>query len=162
LLQEGEELTTAVTKQPPVGQQSVASFFSSQGFSPVSCPADFWVRISAMSLGVMADNSSFLKTAAAKTSTFFLLQHVAIIFLGLTETSRGVVRVTTLITDGRRWEKLTALKFLTQCPLVRLVKVDCRQVKALVSEEEGKVMEIGMLEYGAEEIICAFGLNFVI
>jgi len=60
------------------------------------------------------------------------------------------------------WKKLTDLKFLTQCPLVRLVTVGCRQVKALASEEEGKVMEIGVLEYAAEEIICAFGQNFVI
>ena len=115
-----------------------------------------------MSLAVMAGNSSFLKAADAKTSTFFLLQHVAIISLGLTETSRGVVRDTTLITGGRGWKKLTALKSLTHCPFVLLAKVGCRQVKALVSEEESKVMEIGVLEYAAEEIICAFGVNFVI
>jgi hypothetical protein len=72
------------------------------------------------------------------------------------------VRDTALITDGREWKKLTALKFLTQCPLVPVLKVGCMQVKALESEEEGKVMEIGMLEYAAEEIICAFGMNFVI
>jgi len=60
------------------------------------------------------------------------------------------------------WKKLTALKLFTQCSLVRLVKAGCRQVKALVSEEEGKMMEIGELVYEAEEIICAFGQNFVI
>jgi hypothetical protein len=80
----------------------------------------------------------------------------------LTETTWGVVRDTTLVTDGRGCKKQTALKFLTQWPLVRLVKVGCRQVKALVSEEEGKVREIGMLKYAVEEMICAFGLNFVI
>jgi hypothetical protein len=72
------------------------------------------------------------------------------------------VRDTALITDGREWKKLTALKFLAQCPLYRLLKSGCRQVKALESEREGKVMEIGMLEYAAEEIICAFGMNFVV
>jgi hypothetical protein len=117
---------------------------------------------------VMADTSSFLKAAAAKTSTLCQIQHVAIIFLGLcsepklTEITRGVVRDTTLITDGRAWKKLTALKFLTQCPFVRLVKVGCRQVKSLVKEEEGNVVEIGVLVYAAEKIICAFGLNFMI
>jgi hypothetical protein len=121
-----------------------------------------------MSLAVMSDTSSFLKAAAAKIATFFLLQHVAVISLGpcgepkLTERTGGVVRDTTLITDGRGWRKLNALKFLTQCPLARVVKACCRQVKALVSEEEGKVMEIGVLVYAAEEIICAFGQNFVI
>jgi hypothetical protein len=48
----------------------------------------------------------------------------------------GEVRDTALITDGREWTKLTALKFLTQCPLVLLLKVGCRQVKALESVEE--------------------------
>jgi len=80
----------------------------------------------------------------------------------LTERTRGVVRDTTLITDGRGWKKLTALKFITQCQLVCLVKVGCRQVKALVSEEEGKVMEIGVLVYAAEKIICAFVHSVVI
>lgn len=114
------------------GQQSVASFLNSQGYVRVSCPADFWMRISAMSLAVMSDNSSFLEATTVKTSTFCLFQHVAHISLGLcgepklTETTRGVVRDTTLITDGRGWKKLIALKFLTQCPLFLLVKVGCR------------------------------------
>ena len=66
-----------------------------------------------------------------------------------------------LVTGRRGWKKFTAVKFLMQCPLVLLLKVGCRQVKVLVSEE-GKVMEIGMLEYTAEERIRASGLNFVI
>jgi hypothetical protein len=38
------------------------------------------------------------------------------------------------------------------CPLVLLVKVGCRQGKALGSEE-GKVMGSGLFEYAAEERI---------
>jgi len=80
----------------------------------------------------------------------------------MTEATRGVVRDTTLITDEREWKKITALQFLTECPLARLVKVGCRQVTTLVSEEEVKVVETGVLvyTYAAEKIICAFGLNF--
>jgi hypothetical protein len=53
-----------------------------------------------------------------------------------------------------------ALKLPNLCPLLLLVKVTCRQGRALESEE-GKMIGSGLFGYASEEGSWAFGLGFV-
>ena len=57
---------------------------------------------------------------------------------------------------GAELQFLTAVKAARQCPLLRLVKVGCRQSKALGSEESSLIGS-GLLEFAARIEVERFG-----